>query len=192
MSSNLPITQGHLLVCALMVQYIWWEGPPLMKELWKYVLVEVGEQCVLLEMNCSCSIVLSSISLTPTTFVIIAMMLQCSVLVRRNIFVHFNNHIPYVVATVQNCTDWNNRLVGGSSPSQGRVEVCYMNQWGTICSNGQTVIPAFANVICRQLGYSFFNPAVYPNSYFGGGSGGIYLYTPTLLCTGNESRLQDC
>ena len=98
----------------------------------------------------------------------------------------------YVVATEQNCTDWDIRLVGGSSPSQGRVEVCYMNQWGTVCSNGQAVLPALANVICRQLGYSFFNPTVYQNSYFGGGSGGIYLYTPTLLCTGNESRLQDC
>ena len=143
-----------------------------------------------LEMNCSCSTVLLSISLTPTTIVIITMMQWCSVLVRRKISVYFNNHILYVVATVQNCTDWDIRLVGGSSPSQGRVEVCYMNQWGTICSSyGQTVIPAFANVICRQLGYSFLNPSV---SYFGGGSGGIYLYTPTLLCTGNESRLQDC
>ena len=98
----------------------------------------------------------------------------------------------YVVASEQNCTDWNIRLVGGSSPSEGRVEVCYMNQWGTVCSNGETVLLALANVICRQLGYSFFNPRVYQTSYFGGGSGGIYLYTPTLLCTGNESRLQDC
>ena len=97
-----------------------------------------------------------------------------------------------VVATEQNCTDWNIRLVGGSSPSRGRVEVCYMKQWGTVCNDGETVLSALANVICRQLGYPFFNPTVYQNSYFGGGSGGIYLYTPTLLCTGNESRLQDC
>ena len=82
--------------------------------------------------------------------------------------------------------------MGGSSPSQGRVEVCYKKQWGTMCSGYGGYISTFANVICRQLGYSYFNPTVYLNSYFGGGSGGIYLYTPTLLCIGNESRLQDC
>ena len=101
--------------------------------------------------------------------------------------------ILHFVATVQNCTDWDIRLVGGSSPLQGRVEVCYMNQWGTICgyNNGFTIW-ANANVICRQLGYSYYNPTVYYHSYFGMGSGGIYLYMPTLFCTGNETRLQDC
>ena len=99
-----------------------------------------------------------------------------------------NNSILHFVATVQNCTDWDIRLVGGSSPSQGRVEVCYMKQWGTICGYSGRV-PTLANVICRQLGYSYYNPVL---SYFGGGSGGIFLYTPTLFCTGNETRLQNC
>ena len=104
-------------------------------------------------------------------------------------------HLIIAATPVQNCTDWNVRLVGGSSPSQGRVEVCYKKQWGTICSNyGWYISTLFANVICRQLGYSYFNPTVYNNSYiyFGDGSGGIYFYTPTLLCTGNENSLQDC
>ena len=105
--------------------------------------------------------------------------------------VQSNSIILHFAATVQNCTDWDIRLVGGSEPLQGRVEVCYMNQWGTICGHGSSV-PTLANVICRQLGYSYYNPTVYYNSYFGRGSGGIYLYTPTLFCTGNESRLQDC
>ena len=102
-----------------------------------------------------------------------------------------NSIILHFVATVQNCTDWDIRLVGGSSPLQGRVEVCYMNQWGTICGNSNSV-PTLANVICRQLGYSYYNPTVYYYSYYGMGSGGIYLYTPTLFCTGNETRLQNC
>ena len=104
--------------------------------------------------------------------------------------VQSNSIILHFVATVQNCTDWDIRLVGGSSPLQGRVEVCYMNQWGTIC--GYDIVPTVANVICRQLGYSYYNPTVYFSSYFGRGSGGIYIYTLTLFCTGNESRLQDC
>ena len=104
--------------------------------------------------------------------------------------VQSNSIILHFVATVQNCTDWDIRLVGGSSPLQGRVEVCYKNQWGTIC--GYDSVPTFANVICRQLGYSYYNPTVYYYSYFGMGSGGIYLYLPTLFCTGNETRLQNC
>lgn len=93
----------------------------------------------------------------------------------------------------QNCSDWDIRLANGPSPSQGRVEVCYKRQWGTICSDwGIEYSSIFANVICRQLGYSYYTSTLYPSSSFGGGSGGIYLHAPSLLCTGNESRLQDC
>ncbi len=66
-----------------------------------------------------------------------------------------------------------------------------MNQWGTIC--GYNVIPTLASVICRQLGYSSFNSSILYSGYnFGSASGGIYLYTPTLFCTGNETGLKDC
>ena len=92
--------------------------------------------------------------------------------------------------------------IGGSFltlSGPGRVEMCYKKQWGTICSgyyNWESgYLTTLAGVICRQLGYSYFNATAYPQSYiyFGGvGSGGLYLYTPTILCTGNESRLQDC
>lgn len=63
-----------------------------------------------------------------------------------------------------------------------------MNQWGTIC--GSSGFSALANVICRQLGYSYFNSTLY---YYGRGSEGTYLlYTQNVFCTGNETRLQDC
>ena len=117
-------------------------------------------------------------------------MQQCSVLVRNIVSLFKITQFPLYVDTVQNCTDWDIRLVGGSSPLQGRVEVCYLNQWRTIFGNGG--IQTFANVICRQLGFSFFNPTVYFSSYFGMRSGGIYLHTLALFCTGNETRLQDC
>jgi len=44
------------------------------------------------------------------------------------------------------------RLVGGGSKNQGRVEICYDNQWGTVCHSSWSVIDA--RVVCRQLGYT--------------------------------------
>ena len=42
------------------------------------------------------------------------------------------------------------RLVGGSSKYEGRVEIYYNNQWGTICDDHWTLIEA--NIVCRSLG----------------------------------------
>ena len=50
------------------------------------------------------------------------------------------------------CITGNVRLVGGSNPLEGRLEMCYFNQWGTICSSNMT--SQVAQVACRQLGYA--------------------------------------
>ena len=71
------------------------------------------------------------------------------------------------------------------------MEICYNEQWGTICrSSGD--FPTYSNVICRQLGYAPYNAGVFYNSYFGQGSGGIFLDTAGLLCIGNETTLLEC
>ena len=70
---------------------------------------------------------------------------------------------------------------------EGRVELCFNNQWGTVCDDFWDIRDA--SVACRQLGFA---DAVRPTRFasFGQGTGPIYL--DNLMCTGNETRLQDC
>ena len=44
------------------------------------------------------------------------------------------------------------RLANGSTPYDGRVEVCNAGQWGTVCDDFWSGVDAI--VACRQLGFS--------------------------------------
>ena len=49
-----------------------------------------------------------------------------------------------------NCSHGELRLVGGADPSEGRLEVCINNAWGSVC-DGQ-FDDEDASVACLQLG----------------------------------------
>ena len=62
------------------------------------------------------------------------------------------------------------RIVDGSGPSEGRVEVFHNGTWGTICQDHFSVDDA--NVVCRELGYA--RAISYPGySAFGTGTGHV-------------------
>ena len=84
-------------------------------------------------------------------------------------------------------TDTDVRLVGGSGPYEGHVEVYHNGTWGTVCDDGWDLQDAM--VVCRQLGYG---PAVgiRRRADFGSGSGPIWY--ANVNCHGREANLAQC
>ena len=64
---------------------------------------------------------------------------------------YFAMAIRIFIVSIQ-CDHGEVRLVGGSGPHEGRVEVCRDSQWGRVCSSLWDDNDAI--VVCRQLGYS--------------------------------------
>ena len=62
----------------------------------------------------------------------------------------YSAHFLYTPAT--RCSDGEIRLAGGQLESEGRVEICFNAQFGTICDDGFGQLDAV--VACRQLGYN--------------------------------------
>jgi len=78
------------------------------------------------------------------------------------------------------------RLVGGSVPSEGRVEILHNGIWGTVCDD--YFDERAAQIVCRSLGYS--GGSVEGSEHFGAGSGQIWVRH--FSCNGDEQSLEQC
>uniref|UniRef100_A0A8D2LD69 Lysyl oxidase homolog n=1 Tax=Varanus komodoensis TaxID=61221 RepID=A0A8D2LD69_VARKO len=80
------------------------------------------------------------------------------------------------------------RLVGQKRKhNEGRLEVFYQSEWGTVCDDDFSLYSA--HVACREMGYE---EAVswFPGSKYGKGEGKIWL--DNVHCTGREATLAAC
>ena len=101
----------------------------------------------------------------------------------------------------------NIRVVGGTNSSEGRVEICLNNEWGTVCDQMWDDIDA--GVVCRQLKLATIgNISIVTSGSkclpyickigaqsvsgagFGEGTGMIWLND--VQCTGSEDGLMNC
>lgn len=79
------------------------------------------------------------------------------------------------------------RLVNGSHRCEGRVEMFYLSQWGTVCDDAWDLRDA--EVVCRQLGCGSA-VAAWGEAHYGPGTG--YIFLDNLKCKGSEPALLRC
>ncbi|XP_060558825.1 uncharacterized protein LOC132719098 [Ruditapes philippinarum] len=80
------------------------------------------------------------------------------------------------------------RLVGGSNPYEGRLEIWHDWSWGTVCDNSFTTLSA--SVVCRMLDYPQTDARVTGSAQFGTGTLPIHL--DDVKCIGTEISLPQC
>ena len=78
------------------------------------------------------------------------------------------------------------RLVDGTGPHEGRVEIFYDGEWGTVCDDDFDEIDA--STVCWQLGYT--RGSARTDLEFGPGSGEIWL--DQVGCDGLSPEIGQC
>ncbi|MEZ4475671.1 MAG: hypothetical protein R3F60_33705 [bacterium] len=91
----------------------------------------------------------------------------------------------------QAVADGDVRLVGGAAPNEGRVEIFFQGQWGTVCDDGweggNAIGQRNADVVCRQLGYVGAQRVDYQAI-----QGVDPIWLDDVVCVGNEPALAAC
>ena len=79
------------------------------------------------------------------------------------------------------------RLVNGPSVNEGRIEVYYDRQWGTICDDSWN--KRDGDVLCKQLGYIDAEYVRF-RAYYGEGTGPIWI--DQIQCNNGDQSIIDC
>ncbi|PVD22131.1 hypothetical protein C0Q70_17935 [Pomacea canaliculata] len=84
------------------------------------------------------------------------------------------------------------RLNGSSLNYQGRVEIMYNGQWGTICDDNWD--DHAAQVVCQQLGFVGVLAIPITSAFFSNGTGNpsIPILLDDVRCSGSEASISDC
>ncbi|XP_072132633.1 scavenger receptor cysteine-rich type 1 protein M130-like [Mobula birostris] len=98
-----------------------------------------------------------------------------------------NRCLPWIVIFCYFPESVTLRLVNGGSRCDGRLEIRYKGNWGTV--NARSWDMPDANVVCRQLGCGAALRA-YDYARYGEGSGPVF--TTNVECGGSEATLQEC
>ena len=86
------------------------------------------------------------------------------------------------------CTQGSIRLQGGSN-TDGSVEVCHINIWGTVCSDSTWGL-ADAQVACRQLGLPTTGASAI--TLYAAPDGTQVSWLGNIRCDGTEGSLFHC
>ena len=96
-----------------------------------------------------------------------------------------DNNVLFFLSDTQ--IEFSVRLVGGSTASEGRVELNYNGTWGTVCDDDWDLNDG--RVICRMLGFPDV-VSISDQAAFGEGSGSIIL--DEVACDGHEETIAEC
>lgn len=102
-----------------------------------------------------------------------------------------HNNDAAVVCQPRLCQDGDLRLRGGSTQYEGRVEICFNEEWGTVCDNNWD--ESHAVIACVQLGFSANDAVPFTGAMFGQGTGSVFI--DNIACVDDPectSQLLDC
>ncbi|XP_072020153.1 scavenger receptor cysteine-rich type 1 protein M160-like [Amphiura filiformis] len=80
-------------------------------------------------------------------------------------------------------------LVGGNGPNEGRLEINFRKEWGTVCFNEEFDYGKLPEIVCKQIGLAGYGTATLTRK-FGAGEGRIWF--ENLSCNGTENNIDTC